>query len=164
MQEMPICGREISMQFASSLPAQRTQYSYYNNFTLLNCGILLFAITIITPLTLGITKLPFVISCPVFVAGFISLFWLALQKDGKNVRPKRATINNFEDSASCYGKSANLEEKKREKYGTEYDVPFELVRANVRRTLSSYADYIDDATKNKLIDLCKKLEEMNKSH
>lgn len=152
------------MQSASSLPAQHTQYSHYKNFALLNCSILAFAITIIIPLSLGITKLPFTISCPVFVAGFISLFWLARQKDEKSVRPKRAKINNFEDSANWYGKSANLEEKKREKYDTEYEVPFELVRASMRNTLSSYADYIDDATKNKLIDLCKKLEKMNKSH
>lgn len=157
---MPICGLEISMQSVNSMSQQYAPYSEHKDLALLNCGILAFAITIVIPLSMGLTRLPFIISCPVFASGFISLFWLALHQDRKNAHPKRSKVNNFEDSANYNRKSTDLKETKSEECHPENEVPFELVRANMRKMLLSHGDYIDDATKNKLIDLCNKLEKI----
>lgn len=149
------------MKSVNSQVAQYARPSCYKTFTLLNCSVLAFAVTVIIPLSMGITKLPFTISLPVFVAGFISLFWLARQKDDKNSDSRHAKINNFEDSKNRYGKSNNLKEEEREKFDIENEVPLELVRDHMEETLTRYEFYMDNATKEKLADLCRQLEKIN---
>lgn len=146
------------MQSVSRMFEQHIQHSDQKDLALFNCSILAFAITIVIPLSLGMTKLPVIVSCPVFIAGFISLFGLALQNDRKNTPQKLSKIDNFKNFTNS--KNTNLKEKKSEKYHPENEVPFELVRQNVNKILLSYNEYIDDATKNKLIDVCNKLEKI----
>ena len=149
------------MKSVNSQLTQEAKYSYSKNFALLNFSVLSFAITVIIPLSLGITRLPFTISLPIFVSGFISLFWLARQKDKKLSYKNDAKTDNFENYHDWKRRNPTHTEEEQERFDIEYEVPLELVRDHMEKMLSLYTEYIDNATKKKLIDLCKQLEKIN---
>ncbi len=133
------------------------------NYPVYYSAVLLFVITIVVPLTLGLTQLPLAYSTLVFAVGFISLFMLVRNEEAGVALLTFLRIRKTEDHSKkfSYFKTNRYDKHKINSDDNEANqIPFELVQARVEQMVATHEDHIDLATRKSLVTLCEDLKKM----